>query len=389
MSASLVRVGRDGSGAPALVDDEGPVRFALGNAYYLAEEAARGRDGLVEETFDKLTRLGVRVIRTWAFNDDPAKHDSAIRRDGRELHEPGLRGLDRVLARARAHGVRLILPLVNYWNAYGGTRQWCLWAGMKDAIEGDPRFYTDERVRKMFAAHVAELLERRNPETGVRYGEDPIVLAWELMNEPRGNGVTEDELVDWIRATGGVIRGRARQLISLGEEGHERSFEGYDHRYWRSVGGESLFSEAQGGSYSRHVSLPEIDLASVHFYPEKYGITPGHELQAGVRWIESHVAVAHAAGKPAYVGELGLANEHSAFARFSLADRRAIYRAWFVAAWRAGVAGIGPWCYAHDSRPDEWDDFTWYCKDGLPLHAEENRYADLVAELAAMMTASS
>ena len=50
-----------------------------------------------------------------------------------------------------------------------------------------------------------------------------------------------------------------------------------------------------------------------------------------------------------------------------------------------GLVGIGPWMFAYDARPDAWDDFTWYHRDGLPLDAPENRYADLIAELAARL----
>jgi mannan endo-1,4-beta-mannosidase len=368
---SFVRVQRTPDGAAILADDEGPLRFVLGNAFYLMEEAARGRDDIIDETLRKLGALGVRVVRVWAFNDDPGKPERDV-----------ARGLDRLLARAAVHGMRLVLPLVNYWDAYGGARQWCRQSGIADAWEGDARFFTDARVRAAFFAHVAALLTRENPETGLRYGDDPTVLAWELMNEPRGIGLTEDELVSWVRDAARVVHANARQLVATGEEGQERSFAGYDERYWRGIGGAHLFEPAQGASFSRHVALPEIDLASVHFYPEKYGLAPGREAEAGEAWIAAHAAIARAAGKPLYVGEIGLGNEHASFARCSLAERRAIYRAWFAAAERAGAAGMGLWVFAYDARPDEWDDFTFYLRDGLPLDAPENRYADLVAEAA-------
>jgi mannan endo-1,4-beta-mannosidase len=356
IGVTCVRTGRDASGAPALLEDLGdgvgrPFRFVLGNAYYLMEEAARGRDDILDETLGKLAGLGVRVVRAWAFNDDPDKPDRDVRR-----------GLDRLLAKARAQGIYLVLPLVNYWDAYGGARQWCRDAGLVDAQEGDARFFTDHRVRERFFAHVAALLDRVNPETRLRYGDDPVVLAWELMNEPRGVGLEGDELVGWVREAARVVHAHARQLVSTGEEGHEPWF-------------------------SQHVRLPEIDLASAHYYPEKYGIPAGLEREAGERYITEHAAIARAAGKPLYVGELGLGNEGAEFARSSLDERRAIYRAWFDVAARSGVAGIGPWLFAHDARPDAWDDFTFYWKDGTAPDAPVNRYADLLAEAAARFSA--
>src|SRR3954471_23661477 len=107
-----------------LSDGDRPFRFVLVNAYYLQEEAARGRLDRVEETLAACVAMGVRVVRAWAFNDDPNKADTGIQRARLASSEVGLTGLDRVLERARAHGLRLVLPLVNHWNAYGGARQW-------------------------------------------------------------------------------------------------------------------------------------------------------------------------------------------------------------------------------------------------------------------------
>ena len=94
-------------------------------------------------------------------------------------------------------------------------RQWLLWNGVHDPVEGDARFFTDERLRAHYAAHVAILLARKNPRTGLCYGEDPTVLAWELMNEPRGGPAI---VRDWARFAAAAVKRHARQLVSLGDE---------------------------------------------------------------------------------------------------------------------------------------------------------------------------
>ena len=49
------------------------------------------------------------------------------------LHAPDkgqcMQGLDYVVATAGAHGMRVILTLTNYLNAYGGATQWVDWYG--------------------------------------------------------------------------------------------------------------------------------------------------------------------------------------------------------------------------------------------------------------------
>jgi mannan endo-1,4-beta-mannosidase len=349
---------------PHLVLDGRPFRFVLVNAYYLQEEAARERLDLVDETLAACRALGIRVVRAWAFNDDPHKADTGIQRDRLAYAERGLVGLDRLLARARAHDVRLILPLVNHWNAYGGARQWLLWNGVADAREGDPRFFTDPRLRDHYAAHVERILTRHNPLTGLAYRDDPTVLAWELMNEPRGRGLDGDgaQLADWVAFAARTVKRIApRQLVSAGDEGEQVSLDGHDAAFWHAVGATHLFDPATGTSFSRHIACPDVDLASCHFYPEKYGVRPGAEAEAGGVWIAEHARLAARAGKPLIVGELGVPTD----GRIADADRLAIHRAWLDAAGRTGVAGIGPWLFAYDARPAAWDEFTFFRKDPL------------------------
>ena len=343
--------------------DGQPFRFTLVNAYYLQEEAARGRLDYVDQTLAAATAIGARVVRAWAFNDDPNKLDTAIQRGRLVYDEAGLLGLDRLLERARAHGLKLLLPLVDYWNSYGGVRQWLLWNDVSDAREGDPRFFTDERLREHYGVHAAHMLTRVNSLTGVRYCDDDTVLAWELMNEPRGRGLDRagDALADWIAFAARTVKALApAQLVCAGDEGEQVSLDGHDEAFWRRAGALHLFAPDTGTSFTKHVACPDVDLASCHFYPEKYGVSAGAEREAGCAWIEEHARIAAAASKPLVIGELGLANRWVSWSRFGEGERRQIYTRWLEAAAEAGVCGIGPWLLAYPARPDRWDDFTFY-----------------------------
>lgn len=355
----VVRRGPDG--APRLERDGRPFRFRLLNAYYLQEEAARGRLDVVDETLASARRLGAAVVRAWAFNDDPLKDDTGIRRGLSVYREIGLAGLDRLLARARVHGVGLLLALADHWNAYGGARQAMVWSGAADAVEGDARFYRDAGARAAYAAHVATLLERVNPLTGLRYGDDATVVAWELCNEPRGRdaaGRTADApgappgsgLQAWVAAAARAVKAHARQLVSVGDEGEDVSPAGWDPRFVRAA--PHLFAPSTATSFSAHLACPDVDLASVHLYPHKYGLPTA----LGGLWISEHARRAHAAGKPLVVGEMGIA----------LPSRRARARhlaRWLAAADRAGVAGAGPWLFVYRERPRAWDELSFGADD--------------------------
>jgi mannan endo-1,4-beta-mannosidase len=372
---------------PSVRLGDAPSSAVLLNAYYLQDEAARDvRNGrtespVLEETLAKAAALGAWGLRTHGFNDGPAKKGiSTIQLAPGIYDEISLRGLDLVLTRAAHHGVRLILTLGNFWDAYGGARQYVAWAGLPDPQEGDPRFFTHREVIGLYKQHLRTLLSRVNTLDGIPYGEHPAVLGWELLNEPRGQGLDRggEAMRAWVDELSEVVKAQAPgHLVGTGEEGFDISHEGYDAAFWSAVPAASLFDAST--SFQRNTAAPLVDFGSVHFYPELWGIPREATARSGARWISDHAALAQQLGKPLFLGEFGLRNEGG----FELEERRAIYRGWLRCAWRSGVGGLAPWMFAPDSRPDSWDDFTFYFRDGTAPEDPRNRYADLIIEAAA------
>lgn len=373
---------------PAMRLGPAPPAAVVLNAYYLQEDAARAlRRGLtevpsVEETFAKASALGAWAVRTNGYNDAADKRgDSALQVAPLQYDEVSLRGLDLVLTRAAAYGVKLVLPLGNSWDAYGGARRYVEWAGLPAPVEGDARFFTERAVIDHYKAHIARLLSRVNTFDGLRYGEHPAVLAWELLNEPRGKGLDAEgaAMRAWVDEVGAVVKQYAPgHLVGTGEEGFDTSPEGYDALFWSGAASHSFFEG--GSSFRRNTASPFVDFASVHFYPEAYGVARDVTAPAGAHWFSEHAALAREMGKPLFIGELALRNREG----FSLDERRALYRGWFRCAWRTGAGASGVWMFANDARPDAWDDFTFYFRDGTVPADPRNRYADLVIEAAAL-----
>ena len=307
-----------GSDGATLLRDGKPWRFILANAYYLQDEIGQGAPENCAAALDDAVALGAAVVRAWAFNDNPDK-TSRMWNGLDQPMESGFVALDRAVAAAGRRDLRLILALHDYWPSYGGMAQWMRWRGIAVGNEQSPadyaaQFYGDSQLRDAYRLRVTTLLDRRNSVTGVRYGDDPTILAWELMNEAR------QAPADWVSFAAGCVRDRSRQLVSLGDE------------------------EARDS--------PDLDLASLHFYPEKQGAAVGDEARFGAARITQ---AAHHVTRPLIVGEFGIAS-----GRLPVAERREIYAGWFECAREQGVAGIGPWMLAYAGRTPDSEGFSYY-----------------------------
>ncbi|MFE1890865.1 cellulase family glycosylhydrolase [Streptomyces microflavus] len=149
-----------------------------------------------------------------------------------EFNNDAFAPIDYTIARARAYGLRLIVPLTDQWGYYhGGYPTTAKWLGLKDPED----FYTNPRAKAAYKEYSRQVLNHRNPYTGLRYKDDPTVMSWELGNEL--NGMTRD----WVDEMGAYLGKLApRQLISVGR---------------------------QQGVDTAALTSPEVDIVDVHYYP--------------------------------------------------------------------------------------------------------------------------
>lgn len=172
-------------------DGASPYRFTGANIYWLMEQAASGREGRlnVQRVLEGAARLGLQVVRTWAFAEGPTSSSAPLRLRAGALHEPTAIGLDYVVSQAARRGLRLILPLLGYWNDFGGLRvvqEWCLppeeqeYARGWQPFDACPRYYSTDACRNQYLEHAAQLMQRTNTLSGVAYRDDPTILMWEV-----------------------------------------------------------------------------------------------------------------------------------------------------------------------------------------------------------------
>lgn len=174
--------------------DGKPFYYASTNSYSLFYLPRKE----VDSFFASAVALKNSVIRTWLFCDGktfPGGHTNIggnivyfweIGADGTlQLNlDPvtGIPAFDYVIASAKAHGIKLLLTLSNNWNDFGGIDVY------NDRFsKSSPTYHSDffgkPEVKKEFKRYISALFSRVNGITGVKYGEDPTILAWELINE--------------------------------------------------------------------------------------------------------------------------------------------------------------------------------------------------------------
>jgi mannan endo-1,4-beta-mannosidase len=363
--------------ADTLLLDGRPWYFQGANAYALPTAAARGDTTQVERIMAALEGLGLTVLRTWAFYDagdssDPAVIQSAPGR----YHESGLRGLDFVLVCAARHGLRLVLPLVNNWDDYGGMNQYVRWRALEksNGLErpplpepGSPRritgargqsylshpvqnfshdaFYTDPVIAQWYSAYVEMILTRTNSYTGVPYRNDPTVLAWELANEPRSSDGTGTMIGAWAERSARWVKSvDSHHLLGTGEEGFDITEAGYSTA---SYGAQRwMFDGTAGVSFTRNVTIADIDFAGIHLYPDSWNLPSS----AGNSWIRDHLQIARAGAKALIVGEYGLRGA-----------RAAAYDSWLTTVLADGGAGAALWQFGSGTLPPD-DGFVVWCE---------------------------
>jgi mannan endo-1,4-beta-mannosidase len=365
-----------GAGAPASASDPGEsfvtrqgsnlllngktFRFAGSNNYYLMYKSRL----MVDDVFARAAAAKFTVLRVWGSldigNADGSNSVGSGPADGVYLHfwdgtapafndgPNGLARLDYMLWKARQAGIKLIFPLVNNWQDFGGMDQYVRWRG--GSFHDD--FYTDPQIRIWYKDWINHLLNRTNTLTGIKYKDDPTVMTWELGNEPRCKGsggyptsasCTTSTLVSWADDVTRYIKSvDPKHLVSVGDEGFYCNDPASTD--WTMNCGEGVDTVA-------FAALPAVDVMSLHLYPDYWG----KDLAWTRTWIESHIVAAHRIGKAVMLGEFGWLNK---------ATRNPVYQSWTDLVQHGGN-GFLYWMLAgiqdDGSLYPDFDGFTVYC----------------------------
>ncbi|KAG0487730.1 hypothetical protein HPP92_009825 [Vanilla planifolia] len=315
------------------------------NAYWLMVVASQpgGREK-VSAVLSQAADLGPStVVRTWAFSDagdlslqrSPGFYDETMYQARGKLNKC----LDYVISEAKKHGVYLILSFVNNFDDFGGKKQYVKWGNERgQRLRSINDFYSNKLVKQFYKNHVKSVLTRKNTITGIQYKDDPTIMAWELMNEPRFIRSSNSDIFQaWIQEMASYVKSiDGNHLLEVGLEGF----------YGDCSPEKKLLNPGfgVGTDFICNNLVKEIDFATIHIYPDQWLPFSGARKQNAFlrRWIQAHVQDSEKViGKPLLVAEFGL--RRSRF-RFGPEKRDRLYRlvySWVYDSARSGGAGAG------------------------------------------------
>ncbi len=281
----------------------------------------------IDAHFANLQADGVMVLRLWMFSHE-TWHGFETTKG--VYNEAEFMLFDYIIESAKAHNVRLIPVFENYWEAYGGIDTRLAWEGLTGGHPGRATFFNMTACpgcTTSYKNYVSYALNRVNHYSGIAYKNDPTIFAWELMNEPRYQGVSAAEdasgatLRAWVDHVGAFIKNiDPNHMLGTGLEAHESRFG---------------FGGNEGNPFIYIHQSPYIDFTSAHPYPTEewadLSIAETRDLIA--TWIdESHNII----GKPFYMGEF---NSHTGV-------RADWWTAFLGEMEESGGDGTGFWWYA-------------------------------------------
>ena len=194
------------------------------------------------------------------------------------------------------------------------------------------------------ATYIRFVLARRNTLTGKAYVNDPAIMAWEIINEPRPmQAAAVPAFEAWMRQTAALIKSLDKNhLLTTGSEG-------------------DIASDNNMAVYERLHADPHIDYLTIHIWPKNWGWFRDTATARGLppviakatAYVEKHAAVAQRLGKPLVVEEFGLPRDGQVFTpASSTALRDAYYAALFgLMQQQPVIAGYNFWAFSGAGRP--------------------------------------
>ncbi len=238
------------------------------NSYDLLEQPQR----VIDDRLTSLAQGGHNTVRTWCFDKDGGLTDAT------------LNTLAVTLNSARERGIRMICTLGNTLSSFGGQSSF---------TPAGQDFFSSPTARARYQDQIRKLLTYRDAH-GVRLADQPAILAWDLLNEPRPNPTTPPGAVaDWAQDMSSFVGSLdQRHLITIGAEGF-----GAGYPATPSLAGRP------GAEFTTLCQIPSITLCATHLFPI-YLHNPASSADIGTV-VQTWRSAADKLDKPVILEEVG------------------------------------------------------------------------------------
>lgn len=317
----------------------GNLYYANGfNAYWLMYVASDpSQRSKVSTVFHEAASRGLTVARTWAFSDGGYR---PLQYSPGSYNEQMFKGLDFVIAEARRYGIKLILSLANNYDSFGGKKQYVNWARSQGQfLTSDDDFFRNPVIKGYYRNLIKTVLNRYNAFTRIHYKDDPTIMAWELMNEPRCASDPSGRTIQaWITEMASYVKSIDRNhLLEAGLEG----FYGPSTPQRKRVNPNLDI----GTDFIANNQIPGIDFATVHAYPDQWLSNSNNRDQLSFlnNWLNTHIQDAqYILRKPILLAEFGKSWKDPGYSTFQRDVMfNTVYYKIYSSAKRGGAAAGG------------------------------------------------
>jgi mannan endo-1,4-beta-mannosidase len=347
---------------------------------YMGVEGEHGdRQRLLKE-LDLLKENNINNLRILAASEKSKLKMSlrpAIQTEPGQYNEDILRGLDFLLMEMGKRDMQAVLFLNNFWQWSSGMSQYVTWVTGTPVVDPDvdgkwndfmqrsAYFYQLNEAQKHYRQFIKTLIERKNTYTGVLYRDDPVIMSWELANEPRPGGLDGGREIyphfkKWVDETAQYIHALdSNHLVTTGSEGARGTLHDM-----------MLFMDSH--------AVDSIDYLTFHLWVKNWnwfdiknpGQTYKQALNNSLQYINEHIDVADKMKKPIVLEEFGVERDNADYRIESTTvyrDRffREFYGLFYKrAAEGSAIGGSNVWAWGGYGRTTR-DDFIW--REGDPF----------------------
>jgi mannan endo-1,4-beta-mannosidase len=133
----------------------------------------------IDDALATASDMGAKVVRSQTIGDTVGC-PQCIEPEQGIFNEAAFQASDYALATAARLHLRVIITLIGDCATCsgGGMGQYLAWNHQKNP----QAFFTDPAIVSAFERHVDAVLNHRNAITGIRYRDDPTIMAWENCN---------------------------------------------------------------------------------------------------------------------------------------------------------------------------------------------------------------